>query len=62
MSVPHRINDSRIDDSLLGVVVLLVGGQDQGELAPVVDLSDLNLDLLTDRQHVLDGLDALTPR
>ncbi len=56
---PANVNSlSESYDSLISVV--FVGSQHQRELATVIDLGDLHLDLLTDRQHVLDGLDAFT--
>ena len=58
---PENVNSLVRDyDSLVSVVVFLVGGQHQGELAAVIDLSYLHLNLLTDRQHILDSLDAPT--
>lgn len=41
------------------VLVILIGGDDQGELATIVDLGDLDLQLLSHRDDVLDGLDTL---
>src|SRR5690625_2433179 len=41
------------------LLVVVIGHRNERQLAAVVDLADLDLNLLTDRNDVLDGFDAL---
>src|SRR5512135_412927 len=44
-----------------GPALLLREHRDEGQLAPRIDLGDLHLHLLPDREHVLDVLHPLAP-